>query len=304
MIPVYDPDAAYLEQALRSVLLQDPGRELMQIEVVDDCSPKVDVGVLVEKIAGQRVKLSKTPQNLGLAGCWNTCIERSRGRWVHILHQDDWVLPEFYDRFQSLIHTAPDLNAAHARHIFADAEGHWQVLSALETRTAGELAEFARAIAVWQRLQCAAVVVKRSTYERLGGYRTDIPFVLDWEMWCRIAASGRWGYVPQTLAVYRCHPQSETVRLRRAGLTVRDQLAGGMLARANFTSTMQLQTEAAFKEAFVNYLMEDASALYLQAALKEATHLLDACWVEAMKSSRRWNWLWLRFRILTKPLRR
>ncbi len=96
MIPAYNPSADYLEQVLKSILQQDPGAERMQIEVVDDCSPSVDVKKMVESIAGERVAFSQTPKNSGLAGCWNTCIERARGEWVHILHQDDIVQPGFY----------------------------------------------------------------------------------------------------------------------------------------------------------------------------------------------------------------
>jgi glycosyltransferase involved in cell wall biosynthesis len=91
MVPAYNPRRDYLEETLRNVLSQDPGPEKMQLEVVDDCSPDVDVEMLVKAIAGERVAFSKTLGNLGLAGCWNACIERSVGEWVHILHQDDMV---------------------------------------------------------------------------------------------------------------------------------------------------------------------------------------------------------------------
>src|SRR5713101_8359248 len=120
MIPTYNPRPDYLEETLHSVLQQDSGREQMQIEVVDDCSPGMDVAALVKAIAGERVQFSRTAKNLGLAGCWNTCIERSRGQWVHILHQDDWVLPGFYARFEALIKTVQGINAAFARYLHAD----------------------------------------------------------------------------------------------------------------------------------------------------------------------------------------
>src|ERR1700751_1291578 len=96
MIPAYNPAPRQLEQALESVLSQDFGVEAMQIEIVDDCSPNVDVQQLARAVAGDRVGFSRTAKNMGLAGCWNTCIERARGEWVHILHQDDYVLPGFY----------------------------------------------------------------------------------------------------------------------------------------------------------------------------------------------------------------
>src|SRR5207249_10146394 len=82
MIPTYNPRADYLEETLHSVLQQNPGPKQMQIEVVDDCSPGMDVVALVKAIVGERVQFSRTAKNLGLAGCWNTCIDRSRGEWL------------------------------------------------------------------------------------------------------------------------------------------------------------------------------------------------------------------------------
>lgn len=303
MIPAYNPSKYYLEQMLRSVLGQDPGKEQMQIEVVDDCSPDVDVAAMVREIAGDRVKVSQTPRNLGLAGCWNACIERSCGEWVHILHQDDWVLPEFYARFEALLQAAPQIEAAFARHIFADADGHWNSLSNLELRTAGEFKGFDKLIATWQCLQCAAAVVKRSAYERLGGYRGDLPYLLDWEMWCRIAAVGRWGYVPQPGAVYRRHPHSETDRLRRSGETLKDLQIGGQIARSHFSRELQIQTETEYQNRFVKWVFDDAVRAYVQGNLKEARRLLEQYHGEAMKSKYRRDWRWLRFRVRIKPVR-
>src|ERR1035441_1558771 len=91
-----DLQEAFLRKTLESVLQQDAGADTMQIEVVDDGSPEGNVEAMVKSIAGARVQISRTPKNLGLAGCWNTCIERARGQWVHLLHHDDYVLPGFY----------------------------------------------------------------------------------------------------------------------------------------------------------------------------------------------------------------
>jgi glycosyltransferase involved in cell wall biosynthesis len=303
MIPTYNARADYLEQTLKSVLQQDPGAEQMQIEVVDDCSPGMDVAALVKAIAGERVQFSRTPKNLGLAGCWNTCIERSRGQWVHILHQDDWVLPGFYPRLEALIKTVQGIHAAFARYLHADADGHWTSISPLVMRNTGEFRNFDIWTATWVPMQCAAVVVKRSTYEKLGGFRNDIPYVLDWEMWCRIAVSGRWGYVAQPGAVYREHDQSETTRLRKSGEAHHGLLAGGQIARSHLSRELQTQTELRFRNEFVNNVLRDAIALYVEGNFKDAGRLLDSFHTQAMKSNRRWDWLWLRLRVKIKPLR-
>src|SRR5260370_32221545 len=77
MIPTYNPRADYLEETLHSVLQHDSGPEQMQIEAVDDCSPRVDVAALVKAIVADRVQFSRTPKTLRLVHCWYTVTEPS-----------------------------------------------------------------------------------------------------------------------------------------------------------------------------------------------------------------------------------
>jgi hypothetical protein len=263
----------------------------------------VDVEKLVKAIGKGRVAFSRTPRNLGLADCWNTCIERSRGEWVHILHQDDWLLPGFYTGLEALNKAAQGLNAAFTRYLHADTDGHWTSISPLVMKSPGEYTNFPVWTATWVPTQCVAVVVRRSTYERLGGYRKDIPYVLDWEMWCRIGAAGRWGYVPQAAAVYREHDGSESTRLRKAGRVHADILESGQIARSHFPRELQMQTAPGFRNEFVSNILRDAIALYVEGNLKDAGRLLATFRSEAMQSNRRWDWLWLQFRVKVKPLR-
>jgi glycosyltransferase involved in cell wall biosynthesis len=163
MVPAYNP-SGLLEQALRSVLDQDPGPEAMQIAVVDDASPGADrADELVRRLAPGRVELHRAAENLGLAGSWNRCIGLARGRWVHLLHQDDWVLPGFYERLGRAEAEAPEVGAAYCRHAIADADGHWFHLSPLERRDAGPADGLLGRLSELQRIQCAAIVVRRST---------------------------------------------------------------------------------------------------------------------------------------------
>ena len=40
------------------------------------------------------------------------------------------------------------------------------------------------------RVRSPGIVVRRSAYEQVGGFRTDLPHAADWEMWTRLAAHG------------------------------------------------------------------------------------------------------------------
>jgi glycosyltransferase involved in cell wall biosynthesis len=182
MIPCYNR-TKYLEKTLRSVLSQDPGAEEMQIEVVDDASTIGDAGSLVRRIAGDRVSFVRHPFNLGLVPNFNACVEGSLGRWVHILHTDDFVLPGFYERLKTALVSRSDLGAAFCRAVFVDAEGQRLCDGMLERPTPGILPDYLEKIAVSQRIVTPTIVVRRSVYEELGGYLPELVYTPDWQMW-------------------------------------------------------------------------------------------------------------------------
>jgi len=221
MIPTYN-GTQYLAQTLESVLQQDPGADMMQIEVVDDCSTKDDPEALVKEIGQGRVLFYRNPQNLGLLANWDSCINRARGQWVHLLHQDDYVLSDFYASLKKGILQEPTIGALLTRHIFIDGEGDWQALSELEQRNPGVLIDWLEKIATIQRVQFPAIVVKRSTYEKLGGFCNQVRSAADWEMWKRIAANYPIWYEPKLLACFRLHSSSTTSSLIKRGENISD----------------------------------------------------------------------------------
>lgn len=222
IVPTYNPIKDYLEQTLRGVLAQDPGPDQMRIEVIDDCSPSVDVAAMVQEIAGDRVKVFRSPVNRGLAGCWNTCIERAHGEWIHILHQDDLVFPGFYESLRRGIEANPQVGAACCRHSYCDENGHWHRLSILEMASSGVLPRFVEPLIREERFQCAAITVRRSTYEQIGGFNPNLSHTLDWEMWIRIANKFPIFYEPKILASWRNHSNATTSHQIRSGENIRD----------------------------------------------------------------------------------
>lgn len=215
MLPVYRPNEHFFRLALESVLQQDEGTERMQVEVLDDCSPDVDVEGMVRDIGKGRVSFSRTEKNLGLAGCWNQCISRARGKWVHILHQDDLVYHGFYKSLaRADAEGGEKVGAAFCRHAFMEADGVWLDLSAIHSRKAGSLNNWIQLIGSEQQIQTPSIVVRRAVYEKLGGFRSDLVYTLDLEMWQRISMDLEFWFDPQVLAAYRIqHSESETSRL-------------------------------------------------------------------------------------------
>jgi glycosyltransferase involved in cell wall biosynthesis len=203
MIPTYNC-ANYLRETLASVLAQDPGEDVMQIEVVDDCSTKDDPQGVVEELGRGRVQFYRQPENVGFIKNFNTCLTRSHGKIIHILHGDDRVLNGFYQKMELLFTQYPEIGAAISRHLYIDMQGHWQGISGLELPESGVLSNWLELIASGQRITTPSIVVQRDVYEKLGGF--DRRFSCtgeDWEMWVRIAAHYSVGYEVQPLAEYR-----------------------------------------------------------------------------------------------------
>jgi glycosyltransferase involved in cell wall biosynthesis len=221
MIPTYNR-TAYLERTLRGVLCQDPGVEEMQIEVVDDASTMDDPEPLVQQVCGDRVSFVRQPRNVGGVANWNACIERSVGKWIHILHSDDVVFPGFYARLKDALEARDDVGAAFCRHAGIDEADRRLWTSELETPVAGILDDFIEKIGVSQRINCPSIVVRRAVYEALGGFRPDLSFTPDWEMWIRIASRYPIWYEPTILAGFRSHSGSWTAANVRSALTIVD----------------------------------------------------------------------------------
>lgn len=232
MIPTYNC-ANYLRETLNSVLVQDPGSELMQIEVVDDCSTLDDPEAVVQELGKGRVQFYQQPENVGYIKNFETCLQRSRGQLIHLLHGDDCVLDNFYRKMQQLFEEYPEIGAAFCRHIIMDDWSHWQRISRLEQTESGVLSNWLERIAVKHPLQTPSIVVSRAVYEKLGGFdRRMLSCGEDWEMWVRIAAEYPMGYEVEPLALYRDRSNSLTKNSVRTGQNIRDVRTATEIVRA------------------------------------------------------------------------
>lgn len=222
MIPTHNC-AVYLRETLASVLAQDPGPARMQIEVVDDCSTQDDPAAVVAEMGNGRVTFYQQPANVGHVANFNSCLQRSRGHLIHLLHGDDAIRPNFYERMGQAFCNRPEAGAAFCRYISIDEQSQWQTIWPLEQPQSGILVNWLEKIAAGQRLQPPAMVVRRQVYEQLGGFDRRIrSYGEDWEMWVRIAAAYPVWYEVEPLALYRVRMASLTHGSMRTGENVQE----------------------------------------------------------------------------------
>ena len=220
MIPVYNC-AQFLPIVLESVLSQDMGAALMQIEVVDDASTDADVAAIVQQLGKGRVSYYRQPENVGSLRNFETCINRSRGQLVHLLHGDDRVKAGFYKKLSALFEQYPEAGAAFCNYCFIDDTGKITHGHPPEAKEAGILKDWLPRIAELQRIQYVTIVVRRQVYEKLGSFY-GMAYGEDWEMWVRIARYYPIAYTPEILAEYRLHSGSISWQKSINGQSIKD----------------------------------------------------------------------------------
>jgi GT2 family glycosyltransferase len=223
MIPTYNrPD--YLRKTLESVLVQDPGPEQMQIQILDNGSDSADISALVKTIAGDRVEYFRQPINVGQEN-FTACIRRSRGRWVQMLHDDDLVMPGFYQQYRDIIEQDPELVMVFGQVVQIDEvdQPNGIVSGPMPPACGPRVEDFVQRQAFGGLVYCVSAVVRRDAYEKAGAFCKSFQFLSDSELWFRIGQVGPVAMVPRPLAWYRVHQSSGTNLLLQTAHNVLEQ---------------------------------------------------------------------------------
>jgi glycosyltransferase involved in cell wall biosynthesis len=220
MIPVFNC-IEYIRTTIETVLIQDPGAELMQIEVIDDASTDGNIEELVMEMGKGRIIYYRQDENVGSLRNFETCLNRSRGYLIHLLHGDDMIKPGFYKEMEALFESYPQIGSAFCKNSFINKLGEERAVAESLQPHAGIIENWLEKISLVVYCQPPAVVVKRAVYEKLGSFYGG-HYGEDWEMWCRIAAHYDVAYSPSCLAMYRSHPNNISARSHLSGQSIKD----------------------------------------------------------------------------------
>jgi GT2 family glycosyltransferase len=208
MLPVYDiQDEGWLRDALDDIFAQDLASGCAEVVIVDDASPNTTAQKIAESY-GSQVRYLRNSENLGLLANHNRCLAEARGKFVHILHQDDRIKPGFYDALLPPLQQDDSLQAGFCQVGYISERSKPTGLEkALQPR--GILQNWHIKLSVY-RIQFSSIIVRRSIFRTVGGFSPSLQFAFDWDMWNRISASGPIWYEPQMLAQFRVHGGSAT----------------------------------------------------------------------------------------------
>lgn len=194
VIPVYN-GAEYLAETLNSVLAQTVRPR--EIIVVDDGSTDPEVQRVLGGYAGQIMVMRQSHQGQAMAR--NRGVRGSRGRWIAILDADDLWRP---DKLQQQLAVSAETDL-----VYTGVRLFGAVDRAATVRQ--EASEMSPAVTFRRLLRDnfithSSVLIRRSAFERVGGYDVRLKRAVDWDLWLRLSAAGcRFRCACEALTLYR-----------------------------------------------------------------------------------------------------
>ena len=226
-IPTYNGEK-FIVEAIASVLTQT--YDNLEIIIADDQSQDrtLDLIQALQPHINLTVLIYPHPR-WGIAENCNFCVQKAKGKYIKFLFQDDILLPNCITEMVNLAEqdetmglvfsrreiffatgdeTHPDLIA-----VYQDFQNLHQSWSALKTIQAGNV------LLQDPNLLChpinkigepSTVLIRRDTFEAVGGFDSQLNQLMDLDLWLRIMGSYKIGFLDQCLSQFRLNHNQKT----------------------------------------------------------------------------------------------
>jgi hypothetical protein len=141
------------------------------------------------------------------------------GDVVSLLHQDDFWMPHRLAVICGVFQREPSVDVVfHPAHFVDPADLTLGMLRAPFPGTAGMLnqRQFLHSLIVQNFIAIPTPAIRSAVLKRMGPLDETLWFTADWDLWLRLAQAATWYYIPEPLAAFRVHWESQTVAARKS----------------------------------------------------------------------------------------
>jgi glycosyltransferase involved in cell wall biosynthesis len=210
-IPVYNGQA-FIQQTLESLARQT--RRPDRVVVLDNRSTDRTEDI-VRNFKEIKCEFSRNPVHLELFGNFNHCLDfAAEGDYLHILHADDMIKPEFYEKMENVLADCDGRAMAWCLDERIDEMGRWLSVSGKADGNVQVLSTdtfLARKAEIGNQAFCATLL-KTNRQEIPVRFPEDMPIVGDAAFWPRFGVHcKKIATINLPLAQFRWHGTNETV---------------------------------------------------------------------------------------------
>lgn len=199
-----------LKETLESILSQET-EYTFEVLICDDASTDGTEAMCqnYESEYGSKVKYLRMQSNSGITANSNQGIQYGKGKYFALIGGDDLFLPKKIQLQTSYMENNPAVSISyHPVDIFDSASDKTLLITnQTPVDTPKTLLELVRMCIPGS----VSVMVRRDAIPN-GGFDTRLPTVSDWLFYIEVAAKGKIGFLPETLARYRKHGNQASFR--------------------------------------------------------------------------------------------
>lgn len=292
IVPCYKL-AHLLPDCIDSILTQS--FQDFEILIMDDCSPD-NTPEVAQSFTDPRVRHIRNEPNLGNSSNYNKGIELAKGKYVWLISADDRLRrPYVLERYVEVMDAHPETGYAccPAMELKSATETgvEFGVVAKRDTIFKGH--EFLKKLGFYNCVVVASVMVRKSFYDRFGGFPIDLGYAGDWYLWCLFALHGDVACFAEPMVNYRMHELSMTTALMkdRAGVCAREDLMTLWRIARKAEEAGQAKIAKMFKRAIASeYARQLTSGKYGTSPIltqEEFTHSL----VQQAENEREEHWI-------------
>jgi GT2 family glycosyltransferase len=187
--------ASFLEQTLRSVLEQ---QDYLDIEYIIIDGASTDNSLEIIKKYSDKLAYWVSEKDSGQADAINKGMAHAKGEIVAWLNSDDCYLPAAISSAVEAFDANPDAVMVYGDMIAIDENGF--VTNTFKYRQLS-----LEDLLCFQIIGQPAVFLRRAVFEQVKGLDINFHFLLDHQLWIKIAAQGKIVHVPQIWSAARYH---------------------------------------------------------------------------------------------------
>jgi len=205
-LPVFN-NQDFLIEAISSVRCQTYPN--IQIIAIDDCSMDDSYSIL-KSYESDNFIVHKNPQNLGMKGNWNKCLELSDGKYIKMMGADDILQPDCISK-QVAILEAFDINLVSSNRFIISDQG--KILLKLKYPFDGYVSgkkAIQKLVGAGRNIigEPVAVLMRRDALIEIGGFSALNHYVIDIETWAKLFREKGFFAMDQYLSSFRVSQNS------------------------------------------------------------------------------------------------
>lgn len=166
-----------------------------------------------ENEKGHFIVIYHNDKNLGMSGNWNRCLELSHGKYIKLLCADDLIDNTLISREVQVLEKYPEVLSVESDTEFRDSDGkpqgYYRRYKKSGVVDGKEIAKYS----LFHRDYFGAPLAnmfRRSAYEKLGGFDSELSYIIDYEFFMRLGCEEKVYIIHKPLNFFRIREDSNT----------------------------------------------------------------------------------------------